>query len=199
MKILYDIELIENINRFVWKGVWQQQTVIVKLFPIDYDSNYRNEYYILKKLSYSTQYRFQQPLKLIECDQPSIYYDKLTNDDLKLAAILILEYIEGVPLSDCKEKLTPIQLCDIFNRLRNIIQYIHRENIIHFDIQNQNVIITPAFDVVLIDFGFSFSNDCITLKPCRWVSTHFVYYQDITRDYKELDYYHFNRLIKSNG
>lgn len=65
---------------------------------------------------------------------------------------LILEYIPGNLLS----KIDPQQLSpEIFDRLMDLLQEMHRRGVVHCDIRRKNILITAAGQPFLIDFNTS--------------------------------------------
>jgi serine/threonine-protein kinase len=72
---------------------------------------------------------------------------------------IIMEYIEGQTLTECiREEEGGLALPDalrIFQALADALYYVHRQGIIHRDIKSNNIKITPAGQVKLLDFGIA--------------------------------------------
>lgn len=69
---------------------------------------------------------------------------------------LILEYIPGKLLS----KMDPQQLSpEVFDRLRELVEEMHRRGVVHRDIRRKNILITPAGQPFLIDFNTALARE----------------------------------------
>ena len=67
---------------------------------------------------------------------------------------MAIEYIEGERISHWKRRELPPAL---FPRLWTLIEEIHRRGIVHIDLRKRdNILVTPAGDVFIIDFNASF-------------------------------------------
>lgn len=68
--------------------------------------------------------------------------------------LLAMEFIEGSNLR--QERRYPMgQLVNIFSELSDTLSGLHRRGYIHGDLKPENIIVTPAGDPVLVDFGFA--------------------------------------------
>ncbi len=71
---------------------------------------------------------------------------------------IIMEYIEGRSLTDCIRAWGGLPLADAIRYFQGIvdaIDYVHSRGIVHRDIKSNNVKITPAGQVKLLDFGIA--------------------------------------------
>ncbi|MGB8698878.1 MAG: protein kinase [Thermosynechococcaceae cyanobacterium] len=71
---------------------------------------------------------------------------------------LAQDKVEGQTLEEwvrSRKKVTSSQIINILNQLAQIIEYIHRKNIIHRDIKPSNIIMGSNDELTLIDFGSS--------------------------------------------
>jgi len=66
---------------------------------------------------------------------------------------LVLEFIEGKPLSKLSSSLTRKEKINIIVQLCQILKAIHSKNMIHRDLKPDNIIIGNGLKVTLIDFG----------------------------------------------
>ncbi|MCS6820614.1 MAG: serine/threonine protein kinase [Microscillaceae bacterium] len=72
---------------------------------------------------------------------------------------LIMEYVEGKPLDEYIAKISgPLseeKAIHIFSKVLDGFEYAHRQGVVHRDIKPSNLIITPEFDVKILDFGIA--------------------------------------------
>ena len=69
---------------------------------------------------------------------------------------MVMDYIEGTTLQTIVEKKGSLEYSLAVNYLGQIaeaVQYIHARNILHRDIKPDNIMITPDYLAILIDFG----------------------------------------------
>ncbi len=81
-------------------------------------------------------------------------------DDEALPPYLVLEYVDGQPLSDfaTPDNLLPVsQVLDIAFKCCNALEYAHREGLVHRDIKPANLLLARDGNVKLTDFGAALS------------------------------------------
>ena len=81
-----------------------------------------------------------------------------------LNSIIIMKYINGEKLKDRMDDLTKLQKEKYFQIIGKNIAILHKNGHIHGDITTSNIIITPAEEVFLIDFGLHEYSDSIEDK-----------------------------------
>lgn len=73
---------------------------------------------------------------------------------------VIMDLVEGIALSDCKEMSTEAQLIDWAKQLLDILKHIHERQILYLDLKPDNIMLDPAGRLHLIDFGIAcFKNE----------------------------------------
>lgn len=137
---------------------------IYKAYDI-YDEYFNNKKDIVIKMP-------NEELKKKDDIQEFIYMEykilrKLSNDNIIKVfdfgidntlniAYLVLEYLDGILLSDIKKSsLDKKQKDQISESLRKALRYIHKKNIIHADLSPNNIMIVEN-RAVIFDFGVSF-------------------------------------------
>jgi nucleotide-binding universal stress UspA family protein len=77
--------------------------------------------------------------------------------DLAATPYLAMEWVEGTPLSAFVERapLPPAEVATLGAALADAVHSIHQQDVIHFDLKPENVIVRPNGDAVLLDFGFA--------------------------------------------
>lgn len=76
---------------------------------------------------------------------------------------IILEYIPGINFFDYISKTKPIKdrdLCDLFTKIFDAVDYLHDLNIVHRDIKLENMVYNYRNnEIKLVDFGFACYDD----------------------------------------
>ena len=84
----------------------------------------------------------------------------LDADEEAVPPYLVLEYVDGRPLSDhaTPDTLLPVsQVLDIAFKCCNALEYAHREGLVHRDIKPANLMLAADGDLKLTDFGAALS------------------------------------------
>lgn len=70
---------------------------------------------------------------------------------------LALEYVEGEPITDyCKRHGTPVDArLRMFRQICDAVSHAHANLIVHRDLKPSNILVTPAGEVRLLDFGIA--------------------------------------------
>lgn len=125
-------------------GAWQQQ-VALKLLPPALASGALAERFLLERRILA---RLEHPgiARLLD--------GGLTDDG---DPYFVLEYVEGEPLTDgCdRRRLGLEERLRLFLRVCEAVQYAHGRLVVHRDLKPANILVTPAGEVKLLDFGIS--------------------------------------------
>jgi serine/threonine-protein kinase len=80
---------------------------------------------------------------------------------------LALEYIEGEPITDyCRvHRLSLESRLDLFHQICDAVSHAHANLIVHRDLKPSNILVTPAGDVRLLDFGIAKLIDADVAAP----------------------------------
>lgn len=85
---------------------------------------------------------------------PHLYEAASTEDG---RPYFVMEYVEGIPIHDyCQaEKLSIDQRLELFRNVCAAVQYAHQHFVVHRDLKPSNVLVTPAGEPKLLDFGIA--------------------------------------------
>jgi eukaryotic-like serine/threonine-protein kinase len=125
-------------------GAYEKQ-VAVKLIRSGFASDYfltrfRNERRILARLDHPNLAR------LVD--------GGATDDGLPY---IVMEYVDGIPIDDFCERsgLSVPERLKLFRRVCLAVQYAHQNLVLHRDLKPGNILVTPAGEVKLLDFGIA--------------------------------------------
>ena len=70
---------------------------------------------------------------------------------------LALEHVDGAPITDyCREHRTPVETrLRMFGQICEAVSHAHANLIVHRDLKPSNILVTPAGEVRLLDFGIA--------------------------------------------
>jgi len=71
------------------------------------------------------------------------------------AAMLFMEFVDGVTFSECGPKMTLLQSLRIIEKVGEGLEAMHRGGFVHADLKPGNIMVLPNREVKLIDFGQS--------------------------------------------
>ena len=66
-----------------------------------------------------------------------------------------MEYVEGKPIDQHCDGLNVAQKVELFLRVCEAVQYLHRNHVVHRDLKPSNILVTPSGEPKLLDFGIS--------------------------------------------
>ena len=100
--------------------------------------------------------RFQQEVKAAaKLDHPNIV-TAFDADQAGELHFLVMEYVEGQNLADYLGESRPLpisQACEIIQQAAHGLQHAHERGMVHRDIKPHNLMLTPAGQVKVLDFG----------------------------------------------
>lgn len=84
---------------------------------------------------------------------------------------VILEYVQGIPLSQISKAMNESEVRRIAMQLCNAIKELHKNNIIHRDIKPSNIMINADGNIKLIDFDIARTYKEYRGKDTRYIGT----------------------------
>jgi len=139
-------KIYESNNSTIYKGIYNgfDNEVVIKVLNTKHPSE--------KQITqFNNEYNFTHNLK-ISGIRKAIEKDKINAEN-----ILILEYFEGKTLTEFIEQKsinTKIFLQIAKNIVQSLIE-IHKQNIIHKDLNTHNILINKQGEIAIIDFGLA--------------------------------------------
>ncbi len=139
-------KIYESQNSIIYKGKYLEfdEQVLIKTLNSKFINDkkidcFDNEFEITKKLEI---YGVRKALKNIKKNGKNI---------------LILEYFNGITLKKffSKKKINFSKYLKIVSKISQIIGEIHNKNIIHKDINSNNILLNKNYEICIIDFGIS--------------------------------------------
>lgn len=119
----------------------------------------------------ATEQRYQQMLRkeleiMMQLQHPTIVTAVGLEDVEGLGTCIVMEYVEGVTLSEwLKEHHRQQTRRSVARELTDAVAYIHSKGIVHRDLKPQNILITAnGNNVKVIDFGLADSDSYAVLK-----------------------------------
>lgn len=93
---------------------------------------------------------------------------------------LALEYVDGMPITDyCRRQRVPLQdRLRMFQQVCDAVSHAHANLIVHRDLKPSNILVTPAGEVRLLDFGIAklLDNDVAREQTCTGVRAFTLHY-----------------------
>lgn len=144
-----------------------------KGFNLIYKAKRYGKWHILKGLK--PEFR-QQPLyQELLCKEfelgvmlvhPNIVTVMGFEQDDRLGHCIVMEYVDGVRLSDFLENKPPRKLvAKVFNELLSAMSYFHSKQVVHRDLKPSNILVTHnGNNIKIIDFGLSDADSYVVLK-----------------------------------
>ncbi len=110
-----------------------------------------------KKPQYKKRFKNEANI-LAKFNHPNIIsvYDYVENEK---GLFIITEYVKGQTLDEYIDLVSgpmpETRATKLMSQMLNAVEHIHNNNIIHRDLKSSNFIITPDFEIKLIDFGIA--------------------------------------------
>ncbi|MGE4631774.1 MAG: serine/threonine-protein kinase, partial [Planctomycetota bacterium] len=79
-------------------------------------------------------------------------------------AAIVMELVDGHELQNVSAVLEPKQIAKIVSETARALSVAHRAGILHRDIKPQNIVVTPAHEIRILDFGLSIEMDSATVE-----------------------------------
>lgn len=95
---------------------------------------------------------------------PFIYQTMI---DRRFGGATVMEYIEGWTVAKYSNG-TALSNSKLFRNSMRALRWLHEKNVVHGDLSPSNVIITKSGKIMLIDFGFSMTEQDLLERPEDW-------------------------------
>jgi serine/threonine-protein kinase len=102
--------------------------------------------------------RYQREVKIGHTLRHPAVQQVLEAGEYEGCPYLITEYIEGESLRaylGAHAPLTPEEAVQVLDKLCQGVAYCHTQGVVHRDLKPENIVITPAGEVIIIDFGIA--------------------------------------------
>ena len=131
------------------------QAYIYKVRDLSQD---QGGHFVLKRLKNTSRLgRFKKEIETcVRLNHPGIA--PIVDFSLSDPAFFVTKYYEGAPLSELGP-FSPLVALDLFIEFCGIVEYAHSQGVIHRDLKPDNVLLTPAEDIVVLDFGLCYTED----------------------------------------
>lgn len=176
---------------FLVRDIYTNELYAAKICLLDVNHNSAIEAHILKQINHPCIVKyidnFIVPTNTLN---QKLYFEHLKNKNnfnknnfhendfnendyfyLKYTHVLILEYIQGVPIRFFRSK-DKKQAASIAYQVLDVCDYLSHINISHNDVGGNNALITPEGQLKLIDFGIA---SCVS-ENCKNSTTNDLYF-----------------------
>ncbi len=138
-------KIYESKNSIIYKGKYKNfdKDVIIKVLNAEYPSE-------KQIIGFNNEYEFTKDLNI------SGVRKVINIDEINGKNILVLEYFKGKTVRKALNKLVNIEnILKIAINITQTLGHIHQQNIIHKDINSNNILINKKNEINIIDFGLA--------------------------------------------
>jgi len=82
-------------------------------------------------------------------------------------AHFVMEYVEGVPLTEAAQPLTLRQRAELLEKVTRAVDFQHRHGIVHRDLKPANILVGPDLEPKVLDFGLALPIDDAAGRAAR--------------------------------
>ena len=112
-------------------------------------------------------------------------YGEMADDDGRAVAYLVMELVEGEPLSDLLTREGPLPVdrtLDIVAQVAAALHVAHRAGVVHRDVKPANLIVRPDGVVKITDFGIAWAGSSVPLTDTGSImgTAHYVAPEQVT-------------------